>query len=241
MADVVDRCGRGIMSHFMLGLPVSYRRRLLSFLETSRLYTPQTLLSHFPPGELFEERAILLGKLGQVSCVVWYTHGPRFDHRHLWSSYSQHEAALRVYAHNLKDDAMAAQYCEDVYLSCVLGGLFMFAVCCAELTPLCANSGDRDGKDVYVTLLKAYLRPPTRRSSSFGGSSAGGSGMYASDGDDDAWGPTGRTGASNGVHDSEGRMLPDFMERTAAVVRTLASNVGRLNTTRVVEVSCLLG
>ena len=43
-----------------------YRRRLLQLLETSNLYTPSTLLTTFPTHDLFEERALLLGKLGQV-------------------------------------------------------------------------------------------------------------------------------------------------------------------------------
>lgn len=39
--------------------------KLLSFLKTSSYYTPERVLLHLPQDSLFEERAIVLGKLGR--------------------------------------------------------------------------------------------------------------------------------------------------------------------------------
>ncbi|XP_033637094.1 vam6/Vps39-like protein isoform X1 [Asterias rubens] len=80
------------------------RRKLLFFLETSSSYIPERLLTHFPFDGFYEERALLLGRLGR------------------------HEQALAIYAHILKDTKRAEEYCrrnyardpeanKDVYLS----------------------------------------------------------------------------------------------------------------------------
>ncbi|XP_022091314.1 vam6/Vps39-like protein [Acanthaster planci] len=80
------------------------RRKLLFFLETSSSYIPERLLTHFPFDGFYEERALLLGRLGR------------------------HEQALAIYAHVLKDTRRAEEYCrrnyardpqtnKDVYLS----------------------------------------------------------------------------------------------------------------------------
>ncbi|KAK7590664.1 hypothetical protein V9T40_002277 [Parthenolecanium corni] len=69
----------------------SVRNKLLNFLEKSEYYTPETLCAHFPFDSLFEERAILFGKLGQ------------------------HEKALAIYVTVLGDTAKAIEYCENVY------------------------------------------------------------------------------------------------------------------------------
>ncbi|XP_071480649.1 vam6/Vps39-like protein [Diadema antillarum] len=63
------------------------RRKLLFFLETSQHYRPERLLTRFPFDSFFEERALLLGRLGR------------------------HEQALAVYAHILKDTRQAEEYC----------------------------------------------------------------------------------------------------------------------------------
>lgn len=41
------------------------KSKLIGFLESSKHYTPETVLLHFPNDSLFEERAIILGKLGR--------------------------------------------------------------------------------------------------------------------------------------------------------------------------------
>lgn len=51
----------------------------MAFLQSSKFYTPEKMLSKFPFEDLFEERAILLGRI------------------------SQHDKALHIYAHKLKD------------------------------------------------------------------------------------------------------------------------------------------
>ncbi|KAJ0176101.1 hypothetical protein K1T71_008275 [Dendrolimus kikuchii] len=64
--------------------------KLLAFLEKSMHYTPERVLLHFPPDSLFEERAIVLGKL------------------------SRHEQALAIYVLILGDVEKAIRYCENV-------------------------------------------------------------------------------------------------------------------------------
>jgi Vam6/Vps39-like protein vacuolar protein sorting-associated protein 39 len=94
------------------GLLGETRRKLLEFLENSAHYNPPKMLSRFPHSDLFEERAILLSKIGQ------------------------HEAALEIYAHRLNDFRMAEEYCARHY------------------------DKNADARDVYLSLLRVYLRPP---------------------------------------------------------------------------------
>ena len=68
-----------------------YRRKLASFLEQSRWYRPERMLSRFPVDGLFEERAILLSKLGQ------------------------HEQALSIYIDKLEDFDLVEQYCDRIW------------------------------------------------------------------------------------------------------------------------------
>lgn len=67
------------------------KNKLLSFLEASSSYVPEMLLVHFPYNSLFEERAVLMGKLGR------------------------HEQALAIYTHVLKDPGKAEEYCQRNY------------------------------------------------------------------------------------------------------------------------------
>ncbi|XP_067011579.1 vam6/Vps39-like protein [Anabrus simplex] len=67
------------------------RCKLLGFLQQSSHYTPETVLVHFPYDCLFEERAIVLGKLGR------------------------HEQALSIYVSILGDVSRAIDYCDKVY------------------------------------------------------------------------------------------------------------------------------
>ena len=67
------------------------RRRLLRFLQSSKFYRPEKILSKFQKTSMYEERAILLRSAGR------------------------HEEALQIYVHDLCNLDLAAQYCEEVY------------------------------------------------------------------------------------------------------------------------------
>ncbi|KAH9637625.1 hypothetical protein HF086_007339 [Spodoptera exigua] len=66
------------------------KAKLVAFLEKSAHYTPERVLVHFPVDSLFEERAIIYGKLGR------------------------HEQALAIYVLILGDVDRAIRYCENV-------------------------------------------------------------------------------------------------------------------------------
>ncbi|XP_028156515.1 vam6/Vps39-like protein [Ostrinia furnacalis] len=66
------------------------KAKLVAFLEKSPHYTPERVILHFPADSLFEERAVILGKLGR------------------------HEQALAIYVQILGDVDRAIRYCENV-------------------------------------------------------------------------------------------------------------------------------
>ncbi|XP_021362075.1 vam6/Vps39-like protein isoform X2 [Mizuhopecten yessoensis] len=66
-----------------------YRRKLIQFLQVSHDYVPERLLTRFPLDSFYEERAILLGRLGR------------------------HELALGIYVHILHDTPAAERYCHE--------------------------------------------------------------------------------------------------------------------------------
>ncbi|XP_078041472.1 vacuolar protein sorting 39 [Augochlora pura] len=67
------------------------RQKLQQFLEKSAHYTPETILVHFPFNNLFEERAIILGRLGR------------------------HQQVISIYVNLLNDIQKAIEYCHNVY------------------------------------------------------------------------------------------------------------------------------
>ncbi|KAK7307536.1 hypothetical protein VNO77_40698 [Canavalia gladiata] len=69
------------------------RKKLLSALEGISGYNPEALLKRLPTDALYEERAILLGKM------------------------NQHELALSLYVHKLQTPELALSYCDRVYES----------------------------------------------------------------------------------------------------------------------------
>ncbi|KAA8531881.1 hypothetical protein F0562_006402 [Nyssa sinensis] len=69
------------------------RKKLLSALESISGYNPEVLLKRLPADALYEERAILLGKM------------------------NQHELALSLYVHKLHVPELALSYCDRVYES----------------------------------------------------------------------------------------------------------------------------
>ncbi|KAL0829175.1 hypothetical protein ABMA28_004014 [Loxostege sticticalis] len=66
------------------------KAKLVAFLEKSPHYTPERVILHFPTDSLYEERAVILGKLGR------------------------HEQALAIYVQILGDVDRAIRYCENV-------------------------------------------------------------------------------------------------------------------------------
>ncbi|KAF3508113.1 hypothetical protein F2Q69_00008902 [Brassica cretica] len=69
------------------------RKKLLSALESISGYNPQTLLKRLPHDALFEERAVILGKM------------------------NQHELAMSIYVHKLHAPDLALAYCDRIYES----------------------------------------------------------------------------------------------------------------------------
>lgn len=69
------------------------RKKLLSALEGISGYNPEVLLKRLPSDALYEERAILLGKM------------------------NQHELALSIYVHKLNVPELALSYCDRIYES----------------------------------------------------------------------------------------------------------------------------
>ncbi|KAI8568802.1 hypothetical protein RHMOL_Rhmol02G0228700 [Rhododendron molle] len=69
------------------------RKKLLSALESISGYNPEALLKRLPADALYEERAILLGKM------------------------NQHELALSIYVHKLHLPELALSYCDRIYES----------------------------------------------------------------------------------------------------------------------------
>ncbi|KAK6798097.1 hypothetical protein RDI58_005799 [Solanum bulbocastanum] len=67
------------------------RKKLLSALASMSGYNPEVLLKRLPPDSLYEERAILLGKM------------------------NKHELALSIYVHKLHVPELALSYCDRVY------------------------------------------------------------------------------------------------------------------------------
>ncbi|KFB35035.1 AGAP002498-PA-like protein [Anopheles sinensis] len=88
--------------------------KLLNFLRKSKYYHAEKVLGEFPYTDMFEERAIILGRLGK------------------------HEKALAIFVQILGDFEKGLAYCDDVY-----------------------DADDAQNCDVYVTLMKIILTPPS--------------------------------------------------------------------------------
>ncbi|CAG8620842.1 4772_t:CDS:10 [Paraglomus brasilianum] len=87
-------------------------KNFLQFLEESSYYIAEKILGHLPMDDYYEARAILLSRLGQ------------------------HDQALNIYVHKLKDEQLAEEYCLKIY-----------------------NEADEKAKNVFLSLLRVYLRP----------------------------------------------------------------------------------
>ncbi|KAG0044852.1 Vam6/Vps39-like protein [Gryganskiella cystojenkinii] len=90
------------------------RAKLLQFLDQSTFYKAERILSRLPVDGCYEERAVLLSRIGQ------------------------HDQALNIYVHRLKNFQAAEEYCNK-------------------------NFDPSDpSKNVYLLLLRVYLKPPGR-------------------------------------------------------------------------------
>lgn len=67
------------------------RKKLIDFLRKTTYYNPETVLVYFPTTDLFEERALILGRQ------------------------KKHEKALAIYIQILGDIDKASEYCQAVY------------------------------------------------------------------------------------------------------------------------------
>lgn len=117
------------------------RRKLLDFLRNSTYYAAEKMLSKFPRHALLEERAILLARI------------------------NQHTQALTIYAHALHDTLQAEAYAEEYYLRAQQAAA---AAATTESNTASTGVGSAiaQGKDMYLTLLQVYLKPPSHDLSS---------------------------------------------------------------------------
>ncbi|KAG9105705.1 Vacuolar morphogenesis protein 6 [Ceratobasidium sp. 392] len=91
-----DRLGELYLrsTHKLIDLPEDYEHlysKLLAFVNTSKYYHPDRLYALLPSEDLYEARAILLGKLGN------------------------HQGALEIYVKKMQDYTEAEEYCKRVY------------------------------------------------------------------------------------------------------------------------------
>lgn len=106
-----------------------YRRKLMHLLEESDHYSSETLPTYLLHDGLFDERAIVMGKVGN------------------------HQEALIIYVHILKDLQRAEEYCMRVYGKSEKPLM-------APMTPVTSNMPTFSGKDVFLLLFKQCLNTP---------------------------------------------------------------------------------
>jgi len=124
--------------------PVGHlRRKLKAFLSSSTRYNPNRMIQYFPEGELLQERCTILSRI------------------------PKHDEALEILAHKLNDFKGAEEYCDIIYEQYVeaIGGEEKESEKCDPLyipfNGLSSLEDDqRAARDVYLTLLRVYLRPP---------------------------------------------------------------------------------
>ncbi|KAG6549551.1 hypothetical protein Mapa_008932 [Marchantia paleacea] len=106
------------------------RKKLLNVLRNTTAYSPDRILQRLPIDGLYEERAYLLGRLGQ------------------------HRLALTLYAHKLHEADLALAYCDRVYTTAMIGRKASKPTSKAMLPPV-----DQGAMNIYLTLLEVYLKP----------------------------------------------------------------------------------
>ncbi|KAL3694865.1 hypothetical protein R1sor_008516 [Riccia sorocarpa] len=105
------------------------REKLLKVLQNTTAYSPDRILQRLPVDGLYEERAYLLGRLGQ------------------------HRLALTLYAHKLHEADLALDYCDRVY-NRAMAGRKAGKPSSRSLPPV-----DPGAVNIYLTLLEVYLKP----------------------------------------------------------------------------------
>ncbi|MCO5575279.1 hypothetical protein L7F22_029079 [Adiantum nelumboides] len=105
------------------------RQKLLGMLKNCTGYSSENLLKRLPNDGLYEERATLLGRLGQ------------------------HQLALTLYAHKLHDSELALKYCDNVFYanSTDTNG--------TNPNTATRRPFEKAAVNVYLTLLQVYLKP----------------------------------------------------------------------------------
>ncbi|KAL2632858.1 hypothetical protein R1flu_004337 [Riccia fluitans] len=106
------------------------REKLLKVLQNTTAYSPDRILQRLPVDGLYEERAYLLGRLGQ------------------------HRLALTLYAHKLHEADLALAYCDRVYTTATAGRKAGKPTSRTILPPV-----DSGAMNIYLTLLEVYLKP----------------------------------------------------------------------------------
>ena len=112
----------------------SWHSKTLTFLRTSKNYTPYKILAQLNPSDsnLYEPRAIVLSNMGQ------------------------HKQALDIYVFKLDSPEKAEEYCNVVYMSSLAP-----SSPASRRTSIATVPPDEDeGKSIYHTLLSLYLSPP---------------------------------------------------------------------------------
>jgi hypothetical protein len=139
-----------------------WRKALLHFLQTSREYVPGSIVTKFTSTDLYEERAVLLGRAGQ------------------------HDEALRLYVHEMRHPDLALEYCDRIWRNAV--GSSGSGDDDVGLDPgggggdvggdMGADQEDiRAARNVYLSLLRVYLQPTSDvKVLGFGGGSGNGGG-----------------------------------------------------------------
>lgn len=106
------------------------RKKLLAMLKNCTGYSCENILKRLPTDGLYEERASLLGRLGQ------------------------HQLALTLYAHKLCDSELALKYCDSVFLASTASSNSTKESNAATKKPF-----EKTARSVYLTLLQVYLKP----------------------------------------------------------------------------------
>eukprot|EP00249_Psilotum_nudum_P022700 c28613_g1_i1 orf=68-3187(+) len=106
------------------------RKTFLAVLENATAYNSEDLLKRFPLDGLHEERAMVLGQMGQ------------------------HQLALTLYAHKLHEPELALKYCDRVFLASISG------LKNRELAGTVGKQTvDKGPANIYLSLLQLYLNP----------------------------------------------------------------------------------
>ncbi|KIP04390.1 hypothetical protein PHLGIDRAFT_109638, partial [Phlebiopsis gigantea 11061_1 CR5-6] len=98
------------------GTRQAMKAKLLQFIDTTSHYQVDRLFGLLPSDDLFEAKAILLGRLGR------------------------HDSALEIYVYRLQDFLKAEDYCKRIY------------------------QPSTETKNIFLTLLRIYLRPTVKTS-----------------------------------------------------------------------------